>query len=794
MKKFVSVIIVLLLAGIALPVAAKAAPALKVDVVSGIDGKGKMGRSGPVVVTVENTGTPFQGDLVIDVMETYNSGTGQSIALDIGTGEQQTVSFVISDMGEAFDSYRPQVAKKIYLYEGGWEKGSLIPHKGAQKFAPSLVEDHDKFAVVFTKDMKRLSALRSVNIGNYSQVQVANGLKAKVNELPKESATWDAADYIVVDNFSIADLPDYTQLALLEWVNEGGIMIVGASDSVIENTSLFSAVYPLTLGNEARLNPSVINKWTKTESFVEMIPSSVAKLNGDATALVTDDENIAVAYKKVGQGLVMQTAFSLGDEAVVKTGNVNEVWHSLLTSSDEIISLPNKNKGMIAQELLYGIGETNGLFPSFKVSVPIIFGIVLFYIVLIVPLLYFVLKSKDKREYAWGVIPVIAFLTTIAIFGYGAKDRIGRAQLQQTAVVNVEQNGTLKGYFAEAVLSNKSGDFVFTAHKGTTLAASMPHSLFGSEKSEFHKQAIVEKDEERTTIHLRDVGYWNVATIYGQSTFENEGQFETSFAVENKKLTGTIKNEFSFPLTDVAILSGRTIIPIGHLKAGEIVQVDEVIKTSTLSPVLPPMNYIEDYVDGNDLIRMRKDRAMTFSSQYMRHEEKPILIGYTDERIVPITPENQKAKMSSLTLIMQPIDVALIAEGTILVDSDMMDVAFRTVDGNYMSELYGERNVFYEEVEYIETWKIPQSIQDISIDWSSLTVNNVHQNLYSARLLNVQTGKFEPLETASLNITKNPTHFISEDSTVTVKFKFHRGQYGEIEVLPQVELKGEVAQ
>ena len=79
------------------------------------------------------------------------------------------------------------------------------------------------------------------------------------------------------------------------------------------------------------------------------------------------------------------------------------------------------------------------MFPSFKVSAPLIFGIIIFYIILIIPVLYFILKRKDKREYAWWIIPVVALLTSIAIFGYGAKDRIGRAQIQQSAVLNVER-------------------------------------------------------------------------------------------------------------------------------------------------------------------------------------------------------------------------------------------------------------------------------------------------------------------------------------------------------------------
>ena len=178
--------------------------------------------------------------------------------------------------------------------------------------------------------------------------------------------------------------------------------------------------------------------------------------------------------------------------------------------------------------MVYSVGETNELFPSFKVSAPLLFGIIILYIILIIPVLYIVLKRKDKREYTWWLIPIIALLTSLAIFGYGAKDRIGRAQIQHTAILNVEPDGGMTGYFAESILSNKSGDFSFKAPLGTTLFAGQKRDLFGSNSNAMHKQAIVEKDVTSTTIHLRDVGYWNVATVYGESRVDDVGELDYS--------------------------------------------------------------------------------------------------------------------------------------------------------------------------------------------------------------------------------------------------------------------------
>src|SRR5690606_19872311 len=129
-------------------------------------------------------------------------------------------------------------------------------------------------------------------------------------------------------------------------------------------------------------------------------------------------------------------------------------------------------------ELVYNLGETNSLFSSFKVSTPLMIGIVVVYMIVIVPLLYFILKRKDKREYAWGIIPLTAIIASVAIFGYGAKDRLARPQVQQSSFLHVNEDKSLNGYYAASILSNKGGDFTFEAPISTTMVAQRTTNSF----------------------------------------------------------------------------------------------------------------------------------------------------------------------------------------------------------------------------------------------------------------------------------------------------------------------------
>src|SRR5690606_27247637 len=114
-------------------------------------------------------------------------------------------------------------------------------------------------------------------------------------------------------------------------------------------------------------------------------------------------------------------------------------------------------------------------------------------------------------------------------------------QLQQTSVFDVEQDGRLSGYFVESILTNKAGDFVFSAPKETAISTYTPYSmgLFGpsSMGANSHKRAILERSTTGSNLHLRDIGYWDVATVYGQTTLDAIGNFDIALTVKDKQLS-----------------------------------------------------------------------------------------------------------------------------------------------------------------------------------------------------------------------------------------------------------------
>lgn len=801
-KKQLGILLAIIAVCLILPIThASAASELNVKVTAGFDGKAKYGKGAPITVVIENKGTSaFSGDMVIDTQQSYDSGVGEVFPMDIEAGETKTVTFIVPKMFD-YNMYGMN-AKSIYFYEGGWKNGKEINHKGSQQMTVAMYHDDTKIITVFTDNIDRVALLKSARLSNYGSLQLIDASKITSVKIPDEAAGWGPTDMIVIDEYPIADLSSEEQDALLNWVRAGGMLIVGGSDHVTAEAGVFAESLPMVLGERTTLSADVFNQWIGGETFDKEVAVAKSELNNDSHIIYASGTEILAASKQLGKGLVIQTSFSLGDEPFSKMAGASKVWSKIIDAGDQQMitsgMTPYYDEPMEA--LSWTVGSSNELFPSFKVSAPFIFGIIIIYIILIIPVLYFLLKRKDKREHAWWIIPAIAVTVSIFIFAYGAKDRIGKAQLQQTSVFDVDQDGTLSGYFVESVLTNKAGDFVFNAPKGVTLTTQTPYSsgLFGPSQmgTNAHKKAIIEKDATGSNLYLRDIGYWNVATVYGQATVDNVGTYTVDLTVKDKKLTGEITNNFPFQLKDVSIWSGTKQIVLGDLGPGETIKVDETLKTSTLLRKQPnnSMNMGQSPSTTDDLMKMRKEGLINFSGNNMNSHMKPAIIGYTDSQVAPIDMKGTKASIDSLTMVSQAFSPTVEFTGDITIDPEMMTMNLISEKNNLQAHPSGyQANLYYfDEDVYIQTWTVPDDLLQQVSKWKSIDISKIQKTMYDLSILNQTTGEFEPLE-SERKLSIDPIGpYMTDVGTLSLRLEFSNNQYGNEAQPPEVRIHGEV--
>ena len=81
--------------------------------------------------------------------------------------------------------------------------------------------------------------------------------------------------------------------------------------------------------------------------------------------------------KRLGEGVILQTAFSVGDEPIAKMEGMTAFWSKMLETGERTIqanhNVANRYSDEPMEALVYSVGNANELFPSFKVSAPINF-------------------------------------------------------------------------------------------------------------------------------------------------------------------------------------------------------------------------------------------------------------------------------------------------------------------------------------------------------------------------------------------------------------------------------------
>lgn len=797
-KKLVMVISAFMIYFILSPsIEALAAPELNVKVTTGFNGKAKYGEGLPISLTVDNKGDAFSGDIVLDLAESYNLGNAQSIPFEIGADETKTIQIAASGLAEDY-MYQGTNVKMIHFFEGGWEKGKSIDFKGAKTFKTSFQDPATIYYLTLTESADRLKVLGQLKQPNQVNDEIIHVAQQSNFTLPVEAVAWEMADYIIIDEFVIADLNEQQQQALIDYVSTGGIIVVGASDNVTAELGNLSSYLPLSLHTSTQsITAQQASALTANNLLTNDLKIYEASLTSGSSPLIQLDGTIIAGKKQLGSGTIIQTTFSLGDAPL----SADPVYSDLMSTILQAVQVKNTQSmhgyNNLKDELVYNLGETNSLFSSFKVSTPLMVGIVVVYMIIIVPLLYMILKRKDKREYAWGIIPLTAIIASLAIFGYGAKDRIARPQVQQSSFLEVNEDKSLNGYYAESVLSNKSGDFTFEAPITTTMVAKRSTNSLTGQTANVYENAIMEKHATNSELTFRDVGYWSVSSLFGETQVQDVGNFGVNLRVDSSKILGTVQNNFPFGLKDVAIWSGSKLYKLGDLAAGEKLEVDKDLGTVMLMPTSNPYintNYGAFANNQIDLMTQRKQALYSSSILFKDTNSTPAITGFAEDNILPIEMKDKKVELSALHLVIQPFTATTILSGEFTLPANMFTVNVNTDQyGKYMQPVQTSNLEWYlDDGEYNVYWAVPETLPLEKVNWTQLQIANTDRNSHTIEIWNLKTESFEEITESRFTLTENIDTYINEKGIIHYKLIKKSVQGDPYTRLPEVRMKGEV--
>lgn len=769
---------------------ASAAATLEVKATAGVSGKAKYQSVVPLQVTVKNNGADFSGDMAINSSNSYEAASALVVPIDIAAGEEKTFTFYLDGLAD----YSYSDTDLFAFYEGNIEKGKKIAYKGTKRLQSNFLDPSSTFIYTLTDKSDRLSALlRLSTFVAQSNVEVFNINQLKEYTLPEDSQGLAMANVIVVDEVAIADLTQKQQEALLKWVQDGGTLLLGAADQINATAGIFKEYLPLSLSQEmTAISAEALTKLSGGGIFTQPISVYAATSSEGSLPVLTENNAVLAAKKKVGSGEVIQTTFSLGDQPLASMDG----YGALLAKVINIQSI--SQQGMMRQgqspldQISYELRNINELFPSFEVSVSYMLIVIILYILIIGPILYFVLKKADKREHAWWIIPSISVVLSIVLFIVGAKDRIVQPQVQQSAFYKVNEDNSVNGYYVESILTNRSGDFVVNADQNTTAVALRNYNNFTGTMGPLHESSYVKENASGSTLTLRDLSYWSVQSFGGKTSAQNIGKMDIDITLKNEQLSGTVKNNFPFALKDVTLISGVKEVKLGDIEANGTLQVNKELKTTVLQKPSIFNNYNYSYPSKKDEVNpMRIERMKTLALPLVEKDNQPILTAWTDQAVVGVELETS-ANMSPITMLVQPFKGKVELTGPFTMKRNNFSYSVEPLSANgYYEKIEEELNKWYlSEGLYEVTMTMPDQFMDAVESLNELTISNKDVSRMQLSIWNNETNIYEPLVDTKQVFTDKVSTYFNQDGELRIEIKYGPDPSGEQTKLPDIELKG----
>ncbi|MFJ6210676.1 hypothetical protein [Lysinibacillus sp. NPDC092081] len=789
-KKNISALILLfmLVISLILPMEqAKAAATLDVQAKVGIAGKAKYQTVVPLKVTVKNNGADFSGDLVINASSSYEATSAQVLQIDIAAGEEKTFDIYIDGNYSNADAFA--------FFEGSIEKGKKVAYEGTKQLQANFLDPSSVFIYTLTDKSDRLSAfLRLSQLAPQNNVEVFNLNQMKDYTLPEDPQGFAMANVIVIDEIAIADLSQKQQESLLKWVQNGGTLLVGAANQVNTTAGIFKDYLPLVLSEQmTSVSAESLSKLSGGGTFTQPISVYGATENQGSIPVLTENNKVLAAKKKIGSGEIIQTAFSLGDQPLASMDGYPALVANLLNIQKMSQQGVMVNGQSPLDQISYELRNVNELFPSFEVSVSYMLIVIILYILIIGPILYFILKKIDKREHAWWIIPAISIVLSIALFIFGAKDRIGQPQIQQSAFYKVNEDSSLNGYYVESILTNRSGDFVVNADKDTSALALRNSNNFAGTREDLHEISYVKENANGSTLTLRDLRYWSVQSFAGKTAAQNIGKMDIDITLKNEKLTGTIKNNFPFALKDVTLISGIKEVKLGDIEANGILKVDTELKATVLQKPSDFTSYnFNNYpAKKEDLKPSRIERMKSMAIPLVENDKKPIITAWADQAIAGVELETS-ANMSPISYFVQPFDGKVELSGPFTMKRNNFTYSVNPLSPNSYAEKVDEQlnNWRLTEGLYEVTIAMPDKFMNSVQTLNELTVSNKDIDRMQLSIWNNETKNYEPMVDTKQVFTDNIKKYFNDKDELLIEVKFGPDQTGEETKLPDVELKG----
>jgi hypothetical protein len=627
----------------------------------------------PLQLTLSNQGAPTRAE----------------VRARVATGQQNAAQYVLPERelpSGANQRYTlhikaPQGYVSQPLAVDLYQEGRLI---NTVRPAASLVGDGDWLVASIARGESTVKLLAAVKLpptqasrGSGAPSQGRNGsVTVNVASLPPENVPtrWhglEAADLVVIGDVSERDFTTDQQAALVHYVEAGGTLVVTGGVNWRRLASpFFRDLLPVSVTGARTVSglPELRSMVAAAGPSGSQFAMCEASPKPGARVMLSSGGQPAIVAGHRGNGQVIYTGFDPSLPPFRSWEGTASLWKSLLLEPGPARIVDGLSRGESLDAASGGYGGGGGArladapFSISQLDIPAFYVVALFllaYIIVLVPVNYYVLKAKDRKEYAWITTPVIVLVFTVGAYliGYGHKG--GRTLISKVGMVEAHSGQRMGSTLCYAGLfspKKTTYDVRVAGDAGGTTLLSEPASERGA-----GALRIVEDDSQR----VRDFGVdmWAMRVMEEEGLIPLGNGFASRVVHEGKRFRGTVRNGTRFTLEDCHLVLGSRSITVESLPPGKQITVEIADDaSSTASGSFLPASLLQQIRGEGDTERIRRAALRPLTdvahpgSRGWSAPPYPLLTGWVREPVAPLEVDGRETRERAAMLMVVHLD------------------------------------------------------------------------------------------------------------------------------------------
>ena len=395
----------------------------------------------------------------------------------------------------------------------------------------------------------------------------------RLDELPERAEGWNALDALVLSGVDTGALNREQRGALREWVTRGGRLLVIGGPKWQAVGAGIEDLLPIQAQGTAQVDGlSALSHYLRAPDPLDGGTTlSVGTLREGANVLTAQNGVPLLVEGRLGFGKVFYLAADPDLQPLADWNGMQDLYGALLTPK---FSQPN---WQVPYWDTYQADEALSMFEGLEVpSVLYIICWMVFYILLVGPVSYLVLKRMKRNHLAWVTAPGLAIAFTVIAYTAGGLYRGASPILNRLAVVQAwegqdqAQVRALVGLYSpnRATYTLQADDNLLLSPLDNTASWTQVQDARGSQITEVRLEAS------------------------GMKSFVAEGltaalpiSHDLVVQVSDKRptLTGTVTNNSQVTLKDVSVFSQGYFRRLGELGPGKTIKVNLLMENGARS-------------------------------------------------------------------------------------------------------------------------------------------------------------------------------------------------------------------